>query len=247
MNDILWPEFSEQPPKELGVKRRDVWQRMQAGLYLMATAGWSVVQELMTGLAERYSIQPNADSLHRIFRLHLREAGLIHYQVLPHIVKNGLAVERLTDFGKAACFTWGWSVVQSDWEKLIEHHNGEEQLRHTAMVLDFAWQARKRGYKVEVLPIVESKYLIPDMYVERGGTDKSYVEVERGRNKPEKWGNLLSLQGFAAVCVTTQARRRTIVQKEIQPSGAGGLATDLQTLKNVTKSEDVQQLWLERW
>ena len=41
LNEILWPEFSEQPPKELGVKRRDVWQRMQAGLYLMAT-NWLV-------------------------------------------------------------------------------------------------------------------------------------------------------------------------------------------------------------
>ena len=56
MNEILWPEFNEQPPRELGVKRRDVWQRMQAGLNLMATTGISVVQELMAGLEERYDI-----------------------------------------------------------------------------------------------------------------------------------------------------------------------------------------------
>lgn len=247
MNEILWPEFSEQPPKELSVKRRDVWQRMQAGLYLMATTGWSVVQELMARLAESYGIQPNADSLHRIFRLHLLKAGLIHYQVLPHLIRNGLAVVRLTEFGKALCLSWNLPVVISDWEKLIEQHNGEEQLRHTAMVLDFTWQARRRGYKVEVQPIVQSNFMIPDVFVERGATDKAYVEIERGRYKSGKWWNLFLMQGFTATCVTTRARRKTIIQKDIQPLGIGGLATDLQTLKYEAHCKDVQQLWLERW
>lgn len=247
VTEILWPEFTERPPKEIGVKRRDIWQRMQAGLYLMAVTGWSVVQELIAGLAEKYSIQPNADSLHRIFRLHLREVGFLHYQVLPHAIKNGLAVVRLTDLGKSRCSTWGWSIVQSDWEKLIEHHDGDKQLRHTAMVLDFAWQARRRGYTVEVLPAVESKYLIPDVCVEGGADYRVYVEVERGRNKLEKWHHLLQLQGFIAVCVTNQTRRKTIVQKEIQPLGYGGIATDLETLKKATKREEIQNLWLDKW
>lgn len=247
MNEILWPEFSEQPPKELGVKRRDVWQRMQAGLYLMATTGWSVVQELMAGLAEIYGIQPSADSPHRIYRLHLFKAGLIHYQVLPYASKNGFAVVRLKEPGKAMCSNWGWPVALSDWEKLIKHHNGDQQLHHTTMVLDFAWQARRRGYKVEVMPIVESNFLIPDVFVERGSTDKAYVEIERGRYKSGKWWNLFLMQGFAAACMTSRASRRTIVQNDIQPLGIGGLATDLQTLKFEAHCKDVQQLWLERW
>jgi len=53
MSAIIWPEFSDPPPKEPGVKRRDAWQRMQTGLYLMATTSGSVVQELMAWLAER--------------------------------------------------------------------------------------------------------------------------------------------------------------------------------------------------
>jgi hypothetical protein len=158
-----------------------------------------------------------------------------------------MAVVRLTEFGKGLCSHWGWPIVISDWEKLIEHHDGKEQPRHTAMVLDFSWQARRRGYKVEVMPMVESRFMIPDVYVERGATDKAYVEVERGQNKPEKWSNLLSLQGFVAVCVSTPARRGTIVRKEIQPSGAVGLATDLETLKRVTKRAGKQDLWLESW
>lgn len=247
MNEISWPEFCEQPPKELGVKRRDVWQRMQAGLYLMATTGWSVVQELMAGLAERYGIQPNTDSLHRIYRLHLFKAGLIHYQVLPYASKNGFAVVRLTELGKGLCSNWGWSVVQSDWVRLIEHHDGDQQLRHTAMVLDFAWQARWRGYKVEVMPAVESKFMIPDVYVERGLTDKAYVEVERGRNKPEKWCNLFELQGFIAACMTTESRRRNFVGKEILPMEIGGKATDLAILKWSMNSISSTSLWMEYW
>jgi hypothetical protein len=247
VSDILWPEFSERPPTDIGVIRRDVWQRMQAGLYLMATTGWSVVQELMVGPAEKFGIQPDADSLHRIFRLHLREAGLIQYQVLPHAIKNGLAVVRLTDLGKTMCSSWGWPVVASDWGKLIEHHAGEDQPHHTAMVLDFARQARRRGYKVEVMPVVESRFMMPDAYIERGATDKAIVEVERGRNKPEKWRNLYALQGFIAVCTTTQARRRAIYRDEIQPLEIRCLTTDLETLKMVGKGGDIQHLWLECW
>lgn len=247
MNEIIWPEFSNQLPRELGVKRRDVWQRMQAGLYLMATTGWSVVQELMAGLAERYGIQSNADSLHRIFRLHLFKAGLIHYQVLPHLTKNGLAVVRLTKLGIAMCSNWGWPVVLSDWEKLIEHHDGDQQLRHSAMVLDFAWQSRRRDYTVDIMPVVQNKYLAPDVYVERRPGDRAYVEVERGRNKSDKWRHLLSLQGFVAVCVTNHSRRNTIVQKEIQPFGYCGLATDLETLKKATPGQVIQNLWFNKW
>ena len=247
MNEILWPEFSEYPPKELGVTRRDVWQRMQAGMYLMATTGWSVVQELMAGLAERYDIQHNADSLHRVFRLHLFKAGLVHYQVLPHAIKNGLAVVRLTELGKGLCSNWGWSVVLSDWERLIENHNGEEQPHHTAMVLDFSRQARSRGYKVDVMPVVESRFTIPDVYVERGASEKTYVEVERGRHKPEKWRNLYGLQGFIAVCLTTQTRRRNFVDREIKSSCIGGTATDLETLKKHDNIKAIPQLWMEYW
>lgn len=247
MSDLLWPEFSEKSPNELGVKRRDVWQRMQAGMYLMATTGWSVVQELMAGLARKYGIKPNANSLHCIFRVYLREAGLIYYQVLPHLIKNGLAVVRLTDLGKAMCSVWGWPVVPSDWDKLIEHHNGQEQLKHTAMVLDFAWQARRRGYRVAVMPIVQKMFTVPDVYVDRDATDRAYVEVERGRNNPQKWRNLFALQGFVAVCVPTKRRRKTMVEKEIQPLGIGGLATDLETLKNSDKSKKNEQLWVDNW
>lgn len=247
MNEIIWPEFSEQPPKELGVKRRDVWLRMQAGLYLMATNGWSLVQELMAGLAAKYDIQPAADSLHRIFRLHLFKAGLIHYQVLPHAIRNGLAVVRLTKLGKAMCYEWGWQVVLSDWEKLIDHHNGDGQLRHTATVLDFAWQARRRGYMAVVMPIVQDRCWVPDVYVERNGSERAYVEVERGRNKPEKWRNLNALQGFVAVCLTTGSKRRNIVDKEIEPLGISGMATDLVMLKRSIDFIFTSSLWLENW
>lgn len=247
MNEILWPEFSEYPPKELGVKRRDVWQRMQAGLYLMATTGWSVVQELKAGLAERYGIQPSADSLHRIFRLHLFKAGLIHYQVLPHAIMNGLAMVRLTELGKVRCSNWGWPVVVSDWEKLIHHHNGAGQPRHTAMVLDFAWQARRRGYTAIVAPNMETRSIFPDVYIERGVSEGMYVEVERGRNKLEKWQNYSCLQGFVAVCLLTAMGRRNIIDREILPCNISGLATDLQTLRYAGKCEGNKELWIERW
>lgn len=214
---------------------------------MMATTGWSVVQELATRMAERLYLQPGNDALHRVFRVYAKRYGLVDYQVLPLLIRNGLAVARLSQNGKSLCAALGWPVLPSDLEKIIVFHDGNTQPHHAAMVLEFAWQARRRGYRVEVMPTVPDARVVPDVYVYRCYGDCAYVEVERGRNKQDKWFNLNMLQGFAALCTLTPRRRKRIVEEEIQPIGIGGMATDLETLRESGQIGIKLQLWVEGW
>jgi hypothetical protein len=70
--------------------------------------------------------------------------------------------------------------------KLIERHIGQEQFNHTAIVLDFARQKRRRGDTTVALPVVEYMFAIPDLIVNHGLTNKAFVELERRRNKQVK-------------------------------------------------------------
>jgi hypothetical protein len=247
---ICWPEFSPGIPIEFADRlpkiRKDVWPRMQAGLYLVATTGWSVVQELMLPLAERFGLSPRVDSLHRVYRIHLPKSGLVIYKTLPLFRKHGLAVVRLTELGKSICAQLGWKVVISDWEKLINDHEGERLPKHTAMVLAFAYQARLRGYRVEVLPVVERKYIAPDLSIETLNTHV-YVEVENGKAKIEKWINLEKLQGFVAICTDTEEKRRHISEYTNKPLDLHGLATDLETLVKCPSYTPITCLWMDSW
>lgn len=179
--------------------------------------------------------------------MHLPKSGLVIYKTLPLFRNYGLAVVHLSKLGKSLSAQLGWKVVRSDWEKLIEEHEGKEQLHHTAMVLDFVWQARIRGYTANILPIVGNLVVNPDVYVERGELDHAYVEVERGRDSLQKWLNMTALQGFAAVCCMTMRKRRNLVEKEIMPMGIPGIATDLETLNKMANTEARDLFWLDHW
>jgi hypothetical protein len=84
----------------------------------------------------------------------------------------------LTDFGKRFIHhQFGWEILPSDWEILANRHQAETQTRHAAAILYFAHQARLRGWKVEICPVVNSDRFMPDALVEKSG-QQIYVEVE---------------------------------------------------------------------
>ena len=78
-------------------------------------------------------------------------------------------------------------------------------------------------------------------------TDKAYVEVERGRNKPEKWRNLHATAGICRCMCGDPGKQEHDYSIEIQPLGFGGVATDLETLKKGFGTEAIQPLWLDKW
>ena len=91
--------------------RSDRWRRMQAGIFLLSSTGWSVVQELVVNLAAQLDISPSSGSLQRLYRLYLKEAGLVHYEVLPFF-QSGLGVVRLTAAGKKVCLQYGYPRIR---------------------------------------------------------------------------------------------------------------------------------------
>ncbi len=214
---------------------------MAQALRLIASTGWSSVQELAGVLAEQAGLPERSFAVRRVFKDYLVEAGLVHYQVLPFF-RRGLAVVRLSSSGKGLCQAAGWSVVEAEWERLLRLHDAEHAPAHAAMILVFAREARRRGYTVQVMPEVSDlpAETAPDVLVEKDG-QRWYVEVERSRtSKPEKWRNQEALQNTVAFCVISM-RRRERLAAEIRRMGLSGMGTDLESLIQGSR------LWLQRW
>lgn len=76
---------------------------------------------------------------------------------------------RLSDTGIEYCQnTFGWELIKSDWDKLIQWHNGILYPEHSAMVLNFAFHARLRGWKATVLPHDLENSSEPDVMISKG-------------------------------------------------------------------------------
>ena len=129
------PVIPEKPPERFLVRLpsrvRDgeqTWERMAQALHVMATTGWSLRKELMEAYAGRLGIKPRSGSVRRMFEQHLVGAGLVETEVhkLRLIAPVSLALSRLTDFGQAICWECGWRPIESEWDRLIRKHRGNE-------------------------------------------------------------------------------------------------------------------------
>ena len=132
--------------------------------------------------------------------------------------------------------------VGEDLERVLRLLGGERKKAHAAAVSVFAYHARRRGYRTEVIPEVEGP-AEPDVLIVKDG-EKAYVEVEAGRDKEAKWRNEARLQGFVAVCAVKQAGQDALVE-EIKALGIPGRATHIERLAK-DKTNQVS-LWAEEW
>jgi hypothetical protein len=113
-------------------------------------------------------------------------------------------------------------------------------------VLASAYQARRRGWQVALLPYTGTP-VEPDLLLTKGELDPIYVEFEtRARGRDAKWYKNRRWNGYVALVTYTASARRSLVQecKEIPVSG---LATDLQSLVQPHPSGEVGSLWRETW
>jgi len=249
----LLPDLHPTPPAQfadrLGSIRADRWQRMERGLYLLSTTQLNLVQELAERLAGTCGSRVVSRSHRDVFYRYLPEAGLAAYQVLPYF-HSGLAAARLTSLGQEVCRALGWQPQASEWERLIRYHQGDETLRHTAMILAFAREARVRHYKVFVCParsVTWPERFFPDVFILDRQHRRAYVEVERGQGeKEQKWALQQQVQRFAAVVTLTSGSRSFLVER-ILAQGIPVWATDLETLRRLTLAGTPGSLWIERW
>lgn len=139
----------------------------------------------------------------------LTEEGLIEQlktDALYHVEIFNLI--KLSDKGIAHCRNaygpYGWeNVVMSDWDKLIAWHNGTKDIKHAALILNFAFHARLRGWNAIVTPHNTENNCEPDVMITKDG-QIFHIEVERQscrtEQKPRKWENQYQAQGRIAAC-----------------------------------------------
>lgn len=222
--------------------RKDHWQRMLAILYWMAQDGTSTAVELR----RRAGIDPGAMAK----LLKSLQVGIPDPLVEVQTVRTGLltlAIVNLTELGKrlGKALRNDAEPVESDWEKLVRLHRAEEQLKHAALVLFAAYQARLRGWSADVVPFSpeETPWFQPDLKVAAPDGAGYYVEVETHVwAKPEKWATKRSVN--LVVQYPFQRKKMVAIFRQ---AGIPGRATDLKTLAQAAAGGDLSNFWLDIW
>lgn len=230
------------------------YRRKVLVLYVVATGGVSTRMEIDRVISVAEQLSERTNSVRRPVD-ELVRSGLLETETIrmERPFETGLAVLRLSEDGKALCRTWGWQVVEGEWERIVRLHQGETQEAHTVMLLAFALHARLRGWNARILPPVDGTNAVPDVVVERDG-ERWYVEVERGDGSRRKWKNLAGLNaGKVALCAADEEGRARLV-RDCKAQRLGGVATDLhalsfvgEELRKMAEIDPEVPLWMERW
>jgi len=238
-----WPQVPKRPPKAYARHfRPDKWDREGLILALIA-CGLCLRVEVAELVGWRFGVSGRAGSVKRLFtgtRNSLDARGLIRIEVVQ-LGLMGVMIVGLTDLGRKIVKACGWEMVETEYERLKRLHGGDGQVKHATAVCAFAYQARRRGYRVQVVPEVEGP-AEPDALIVRD-EERIYVEVELGRDKPEKWHNMVNLQGFVALCAANEEARKALAT-EVKRLRLPGRATDLGALIG---EKDEGRLWVEEW
>jgi hypothetical protein len=214
-------------------------------------------------IAERLGLPPT-NNLWPLLADQLPRYGLVITDVIPTVGQGKFGLIRLSDRGKQLAQVLGVKLFDysgprvpgyrlgytSDWEDLIEHHQGESQRLHTGLLLHFDLIVRRLGGKTWLLPPVDDEYFKPDIRIAFADSNAGpiYVEVEgrHHRSKWHKWRTQARYQDFVAVCAKTPARRHRLV-RECRSAGVAGIATDLQTLIKNYHAGTFSPFWQEYW
>lgn len=199
------------------------------------------VAEILVARDDRLN-DPASGSLKRLFKW-MEAQGFIRRDVLTHGPSRWTVIW-LAEKGRDLAQAMGLEPREGEWQRLMRLHDAGRQQEHAVLVLLFAWQARKRGWTVEVCPTVDGP-AEPDILIQKGG-ESIYVEVEgesgTGERRMRKWRNMVALQGFVALAAPDEGTLRRLLQ-EAKAASKRGMATDIQTLLN----DDADELWVETW
>ena len=227
------------------------WSRYAGMVYLLGKWGISAKMELDAIVARSSGISSGSGSLRNILE-NLAEYRYLETSNLSlERVGVNLRFYRLTPEGAAMYQAiTGENVVESEWMRLINHHEGQRFEEHTCACLAFTMHARRRGWGAQVLPETDNNS-IPDVAVTRGA-ECFNVEVEiraRPDEKPTKLPNLAETNaGVVAICAATVESRARLVEYSRQEN-LPGMATDLASLmaSGYNRVGFSDELWLETW
>ena len=238
-----WPKVPTRPPARYARELSGhSWPRKGMALALIAS-GISLRREAQVRMAQRFGTTVKAGSMRRYFE-RLEESGLLEGEIVRvHLARTKLLW--LSRRGQSVCEACGMDLRETDYQRVLRLHGGGSQRQHAAEVATFAFQARRRGLGVEVVPQVEGR-AAPDAAVAEGDGTRVYVEVESrgGHETAPKWRNQVDLQGFVALCTVTRKQQERIVA-DIKGLGLPGRAACLEVL--MQDKEASGELWTEEW
>ncbi len=248
---VNWPSNLDTPPDRFRYwvgNRRDNWRRLADALWLVSQ-GFSIGREIQHLLGLKYSVRSIGGSMGRLLP-RMVDAGLLR-QSMPHITPyRKVRLVALDHMGHVISRYLDWPAREGEWERLIQlhEHNKQGEQLHTLSVLWFTWNARLRGYRAGVSPVLDDAgRFAPDAVLENAG-EQTFVEVERGTPNLAKWENMLAHQGFIALCARNPNHRQRLVEQIRLELGGNGMATDIKTLLNETWSGDqIPPLWAQTW
>ncbi|MBI9047464.1 MAG: hypothetical protein JEZ06_23460 [Anaerolineaceae bacterium] len=226
--------------------RKDQWPKIIESVKLLGK-GVSTRVELITTLGISKS-----GSRDRLIRK-LISTDLVEYQVVDLIGKTKIGLIRLSEKGKEYAqtfcdFSFENDTTYSEWDHLLNFHQGADQPRHTAAILYFAYFARQCGWQVEVAPKVSIYGFDPDLVL-IAGDSRIYFEIEiadwgfssREDKWHRKWARQRHEQNHIAVCTLTPKRKERYRQLCLENKWRGYL-TDITTLRKQANAGELNGL-----
>lgn len=244
------PEIPDEPPAQYAESfLDDTWERDAFAVIFLAVSGWAfrrVTNEAMVAYDDKLN-SPKAGTFGRMWK-RLRRNNLTT-DAKYSVGHRDIRIVNLTEYGKAAARAIAdIEPSPSEWDILLEKHGGEDQAKHNAGVVAFAYEARRRGYSVTLCPDVDHA-AEPDVLL-RKGEETLCVEVESGSGTEErlmrKWRNMVDLQDSIALCATTPTQQDYLVA-QAEKVARHGKATNLHALKPDRGGNAPNELWLETW
>ncbi len=250
---IQWPEIRpKRPPKHFQHwvgKRSDTWRSTLEALWLVSR-GFTVGREVQHLLAEKYGRDANSGASHRVLPRLVENCILA--QAMPSLsTYRKMRLVRLDSMGRMIVRFMEWDTQTGEWERLcrLRDERRKDMDLHTFSVLRFVWQARLRGYRAGVMPILsEDGKFKPDVILEDADGERVLALVERRKSGKRRWMQMMDEQGFIALCAVNPTHREYVVQRVRKWVGGHGQATDLKTLyTGAWEKEKRSPLWAEEW
>jgi hypothetical protein len=240
------------PPPPVAYKdfaqRDSAWIKYVSHVYLIGHYGISSMMEIFELIGRAHGTQSNNGSLGR--KTGNLEGSYLRTDNLS-VVGSHIKVACLTPAGRVMYKSvFGKEPIETEWERLIRLHRGDQDKAHAAACLIFTLQARWRGYATTVVPnLPDAGRSRPDALIEKDGQSLA-VEVELSeKDNPAKWRNQAKVNGGVVVlCAGTEKRRQKLAEicrREKFP----GMATDIEFFRSpgYGKDEHTSPLWREEW
>jgi hypothetical protein len=211
----------------------------------MEKISW-MLHQLALGRSVGLDLVIDKDDYRLISRL--EKGGYIERHSVTVLRTAKILLLRLTENGVKLCQSFGWEVEESEWTRISHLHKirgGSE--KHTAAILWFAYQARRRKWAVKILPKMNNSRCKPDL-VAKKNRQTVFVEVQiNSHGDFEKWvadaRHAAQEDAILGICTLTPSRRKRLIREAVL-ANTMGMGTDLQSLSHLP---DESFLWLEDW